>query len=236
MNQAYDIPTVPDAVWGQSVNVRADFIMKAYLHLFGAIVAFTGIEVLIFKMGWAERISVALMNAPGGWLLVLGGFMVVSWIASRVAMNAQSLAAQYAALASFVIAEALLFVPLLWIAASYYPGIISSAALITLLGFAALTGIVMYTRKDFSFLRSVIMWGGIAALLLIVGAVLFGFTLGPVFSVAMIALAGAAILYDTSNILHHYPQDRYVSAALGLFASVAMMFWYVLRLLMSLRD
>jgi FtsH-binding integral membrane protein len=51
----------------------------------------------------------------------------------------------------------------------------------------------------------------------------------------MVALAGASILYDTSNVLHHYPEDRYVGAALQLFASVAMMLWYVLRLLMSRR-
>jgi FtsH-binding integral membrane protein len=51
----------------------------------------------------------------------------------------------------------------------------------------------------------------------------------------MIGLAGAAVLYDTSNILHHYPKDKYVAASLALFASIAMMFWYVLRLFMS-RD
>jgi FtsH-binding integral membrane protein len=60
-------------------------------------------------------------------------------------------------------------------------------------------------------------------------------TLGTWFSVAMVALAGASILYDTSNIIHHYRDDRYVGAALELFASVAMMFWYLLRLFMS-RD
>ena len=43
---------------------------------------------------------------------------------------------------------------------------------------------------------------------------LFGFELGVFFSVAMVAFAGAAILYDTSNVLHHYPEDRAVGAAL----------------------
>jgi FtsH-binding integral membrane protein len=51
--------------------------------------------------------------------------------------------------------------------------------------------------------------------------------------VAMIAFAGAAVLYDTSNILHHYPQDKYVAASLELFASIALMFWYVLQLFMN---
>ena len=53
---------------------------------------------------------------------------------------------------------------------------------------------------------------------------------------AMVGLAGGAILYDTSNVLHHYPQDRYVGASLALFASVALMLWYVLRLFMASDD
>ncbi|EHY1099267.1 Bax inhibitor-1 family protein, partial [Salmonella enterica subsp. enterica serovar Schwarzengrund] len=41
------------------------------------------------------------------------------------------------------------------------------------------------------------------------------------------------ILYDTSNIIHHYPTDRPAGAALHLFASIATMFWYILRIFMS---
>jgi FtsH-binding integral membrane protein len=69
----------------------------------------------------------------------------------------------------------------------------------------------------------------------IVGGVLFGFNIGTWFSVAMVGFAGAAILYDTSNILRSFPEDRHVGAALQLFASVALMFWYVLSIFMS-RD
>ena len=77
----------------------------------------------------------------------------------------------------------------------------------------------------------------VAALALgaIAGGILFGFQLGTWFSVAMIGFAGAAVLYDTSNILHHYPEDRYVAASMALFASIALMFWYVLQLFLS-RD
>ena len=98
---------------------------------------------------------------------------------------------------------------------------------------AGLTAVALITRKDFSFLRGILVWGGILAIVAIVAAVLFGFELGTWFSVAMIGFAGAAVLYDTSNILHHYPEDRYVAASLQLFASIALMFWYVLRLFMS---
>ena len=223
------------AVWAQGVAVRAEFIRRTYTHLLGAILAFTLLEVVAFKSGAVEPIARALLALPGGWLMVLGGFMVVSWLASRAAHTARSLSVQYAALAAFVAAEALIFVPLLYIADAYYPQAISSAAVVTLFGFTGLTAIVFVTGKDFSFLRGVMMWGGLCALGAIVAAVVFGFTLGPLFSVLMIGFAGTAILYDTSNVLHHYPRDRYVGAALELFASVALMFWYVLRLFMS-RD
>jgi len=48
-------------------------------------------------------------------------------------------------------------------------------------------------------------------------------------------LAGGSILHDTSKVLHTYPEDRYVGAALQLFAGVALMFWYVMRLFLSSR-
>ena len=211
------------------VHSRATFVSRTYGHLFGAILGFTLLEVFFFKTGLAETIARTLMS--GSWLLVLGGFVVVSWLATKVANTAESKPAQYAALIGFVVAEAIIFVPLLYLADRTAPGVITSAAVITFFAFAALTLVVFLTRKDFSFLRGILMWGGIVALVLIVGGAIFGFNLGTYFSVAMVALAGASILYDTSNVLHHYPEDRYVGAALSLFASVAMMLWYVLRLL-----
>ena len=221
----------PDVRIGEST--RATFITRTYLHLLGAIISFVVIEVFLFQSGLARPIAQAMMSVS--WLLVLGGFVVVSWIASRAANTAKSLGAQYAALAAFVVAEALIFVPLLFMAFYYAPGSISSAATITMIGFTGLTAVAFLSRKDFSFLGGLLKWGGVLALVAIVGGVLFGFNLGTWFSVGMVGLAGAAILYDTSNILRHFPEDRYVGAALQLFASVALMFWYVLRIFLS-RD
>ncbi|MEM1117434.1 MAG: Bax inhibitor-1 family protein [Bacteroidota bacterium] len=223
---------VPVAALGD--DARAAFLTRTYTHLLGAILLFAAIEVVFFATGIAETIYLALTGVS--WLLVLGGFVVVSWFASRAAATAQSKAAQYGALGGFVVAEAIIFVPLLYQAEySVGGGVIGSAAWVTLLGFSALTAIVFFTGKDFSFLGGLVKWGLAVALIAIVGGVLFNFNLGAWFSVAMIGLAGAAILYDTSKVLHHYPEDRYVSAALELFASVALMFWYVLRLFMSRR-
>lgn len=223
--------TAPNAVIGLSAEARSQFILRTYLHLLGAILLFVVAELVFFATGIAE--SVVSFVANSNWLLILGGFMLVGWLATRTAESSVSKPMQYLSLIGYVIAEAFLFIPLLAIAQYRVGGgVIESAALVTLIGFAALTGVVFVTRKDFSFLGAVLKWGGIVALVLIVAGLIFGFQLGTFFSVGMIAFAGAAVLYDTSNILHHYPEDRYVAAALGLFASVALMFWYVLRLFM----
>ena len=214
-------------------NSRAKFISRTYNHLFVAITAFTLIEIALFKSGLAATIAKTMLGTS--WLLVLGGFMLISWLARSAAHRSESKAMQYAALAGYVVAQSIIFVPLLYIADRYAPGAIVSAAAITLVAFVALTLVVFFTGKDFSFLRGILMWSGIIGLVLIGAGAIFGFQLGTFFSVGMVAVAGAAILYDTSNVLHHYPQDRYVAASLELFASVALMLWYVLRLLTSRR-
>lgn len=230
MTPSYDLP-----VASLGTEARAAFLMRTYTHLLGSILLFAGIEVFLFTSGLAVPIANAMLSVS--WLLVLGAFMIVGYLASAAAGRAESRAAQYAALVAYVVVEAIIFVPLLVMAAMYAgdPGLIGKAAWITLLGFSGLTAVAFFSRKDFSFLGALVKWGMIVALIGIVAAVLFGFELGTWFSVAMIGLAGAAILKDTSDIMLRYPEDRHVSAALQLFASVALMFWYVLRLLMS-RD
>jgi FtsH-binding integral membrane protein len=215
------------------LDARARFVSRVYTHVFAAIIAFTAVEIVLFTTGLAPLIARAMLGTS--WLIVLGAFTLVGWLASRAAHQAISLPAQYAALAGFVGAQAIVFVPLLYVAQLYAPGVIQSAAAVTIMGFAGLTAIAFMTRKDFSFLGGMLRWAGVLALVLIASSLLFGFELGTFFSVAMVGLAGASILYDTSNVLHHYPEDRYVGAALELFSSVALMFWYVLRLFMGRR-
>lgn len=215
-----------------SIERRAAFISRTYSTLFASIVAFALIEVALFSSGLAQPIAMAL---SGNWLITMGAFMAVGWFGSKVAMSSMNPAATYGALGLFVVAEAVVFVPLLFIADMVAPGAIQSAAVVTLLGFAGLTAIAWTTRKDFSFLGGLVRWGMLLAIVLVVASVLFGFVLGTIFSVAMVGLAGASILYETSNVLRHYPEDRHAAAALALFSSVAMMFWYVLQLFIS-RD
>ncbi len=215
-----------------SVEARSDFIWKCYAHVVGAILAFAAISAYMIQSGISASIAEPMFR---NWIWVLAAFMLAGWGASHVAHRIDSKPLQYAAFAVFVTFEALIFAPMLYIAHTYQPGVIDSAAGVTILGCVGLIAVAMMTRKDFSFLRGLLLWGGILAMVGIVASLLFGFQLGTWFSVAMIGFAGAAVLYDTSNIMHHYPQDRYVAAAMSLFASIALMFWYVLRLFMS-RD
>lgn len=224
-----------------SESERATFIRRTYSHLAAAVMGFVAIEALIFSLVPPATLHALTIRLTGGWgwLLVIGAFMLVSWVARSWAESSTSVATQYLGLSLYVVAEAIIFVPLLYMA-SYFVGdkyLIPSAGLITLIMFGGLTAVVFLTGADFSFLRVFLFWGGILALGAIACATIFGgFSLGILFSVAMIALASGYILYDTSNILHHYRTEQYVAAALALFASVALLFYYVLRVLMYLSN
>jgi FtsH-binding integral membrane protein len=218
---------------------RAGFITRTYLHLLGAIVAFTVLEIVWFATPVAPAMISLMTTGKYSWLVVLGAFIGVSYLADRWAMSSTSIGKQYAGLLLFTAAESLLFLPLVamaWIVgAQREEGLLGKAVLITLTLFGALTAIVFVTRKDFSFMRGVLLFGGFAAMGLIVASILFGFTLGMFFSYAMIAFACGYILYHTSNIMLHYRTSQHVAAALALFSSVMLLFWYVLRVLIDRR-
>ena len=219
---------------------RASFIRKTYAHLAFALLGLLGLESVLFNLLGPETLqSIAVLMTQGfNWLLVLGLFMVVSWIADRMARSETSRGVQYAGLALYVGIEAVLLLPLLVIAVFFVndPTLSPTAALITGVLFLGLAVVAFTTRTDFSFLRGVLVIGGFIALGLIAASILFGFTLGLIFSVVMVGFASAAILYYTSNVLRYYRTDQYVAASVTLFASVALLFFYVLQILISLRS
>jgi FtsH-binding integral membrane protein len=248
MNQAQFQASTPYAQFGSVVadapaDVRTAFIRKTYIHLAAAVYAFVALECLLFAMGM-DRVMLGLLGQSSwSWLIVLGAFMAVSWIADSWARSSTSQAMQYAGLFLYVLAEAVIFLPLLAMArdATITPGntalpVIPVAAVTTLILFAGMTAIVFLTKKDFSFLGSILGIAGIGAFALIAISILFGGGLGVWFMWAMVVFACAYILYNTSNVLHQYRTDQYVAAALALFASVALLFWYVIQIFMSSRD
>ena len=218
-----------------SSEARASFITKTYVHLFGAILAFIGVEALILSLPVTESLVASVLGIRYGMLLVLAGFMGVSYIANRWAASDTSVGMQYAGLGLYVLAEAVFFAPLLYIAANFGGReVIPTAAILTGCAFTGITSIVFFTRKNFSFIGPFLGMVGLVALGLIVCSVVFSFSLGIVFSGAMAVFAGATVLYTTSNVLHEYRVGQHVAASLALFASVALLFWYILQILMSM--
>ena len=98
---------------------RATFIRKTYAHLGGAILLFVVLEWALMKSSLAPALVQTMVGSRFSWFIVLGAFMGVSWIADKWARNAQSSAMQYAGLGLYVVAETVIFLPLLFIAAFY---------------------------------------------------------------------------------------------------------------------
>lgn len=212
------------------VEERLAFVRRTYLTLAAAIMAFVGLEFAIFQMELAAPLTNLMLGWGGAsWLITLGLFIGVGYVANRLAFSNAAEWVQYAGLGLYVVAESIIFVPLLAMASiESDPTVIPAAAIITLSVFSVLTGYVFVTKQDFSFLGPFLVIAGAVAMGAIVVAILFGFSLGTFFAMAMVLLAAGYIVYTTSNILHHYNTDQHAAAALALFSAVAMMFYYIL--------
>jgi FtsH-binding integral membrane protein len=219
-----------------SADSRARFIRLTYLNLAGAILAFMGLEAVLLNLPQTPALVNSMIGGRYSWLMVMGAFMVVSWVANNWAESSVSLSTQYFGLGLYVAAEAVIMVPLLYIAERYAPGAIPQAAFLTAFLFGGLTLTVFFTKADFSFLGGALMLVGWASVAMIAASILFGFNLpATLFSGVMVVFSGGCVLYYTSNVLHRYGVHQYVAASLALFASVALMFWYILQLIMSLQ-
>lgn len=212
------------------------FYKKTYTHVAGGVLLFVLFEYLFLQS--ATIVEFALSMTQGyKWLLLLGGFMLVTSYAESTALKTSDKNLQYLAYSGYVFAQAFIFIPLIYIAISYTNNfdIIKQAGIVTLALFVGISSIVFITKKDFSFIRAGLSVGFFIAIGLIIAGTLFGFNLGLWFSVGMCVLAAGSILYQTSNLVHKFSTDDYIPAALGLFASLMLLFWYVLQIFMS-RD
>lgn len=227
-----------DVVAARPASERAAFIKRTYAHLFGAVLAFAAIEAVLISSGLAVDIVKTMFAQKFAWLALMVVFIAGGYAAQYMARSGQSVGVQYAGLSLYVLLEVLIFLPILTIAQLQFGATVPlQAGLVTLLVFGGLTAGVMVSGKDFSWMGPILFVGSMLALGLVVAGVFFGgFNLGLWFSVAMIGLAAGYIIYDTSNVMHRYGPAEHVAASLALFASVALMFYYVLRLFMATRD
>ncbi|MGL5881348.1 MAG: Bax inhibitor-1/YccA family protein, partial [Xenococcaceae cyanobacterium] len=159
---------------------RAEFIRKTYMHLAGAVGAFIAVEAFLFATGIAEGIYNFVASSRFSWLAILGGFALLGWLAQELAAKADSIQTQYTGLGLYVVGEAIIFTPLIYMAVNLSgdANVLPTAGLLTLLLFGGITTVAFTTRKDFSFLGGILKIGGFVALGLILWSIIFGFSLG----------------------------------------------------------
>ena len=237
MEQVEGFQSVAPRVSALTEERRVAFYKKTYHHLAMAVLLFVIFEWVFFQIPAVMKFALSLTDGIT-WLVVLGGFMLVTSYAETMALKTHDIGKQYAALGIYVIAEAFIFIPMIYIAMAIAEqggeNILYQAAILTISLFTGLSAVALLTKKDFSFLRSILTIGFFIALGLIIAGAIFGFNLGLWFSVGMVALASGSILYQTSNMVHKYSENQYVAASLGLFASLMLLFWYILRILIRL--
>jgi uncharacterized protein len=190
------------------------------------------------KTGIIHGPMMALLQG-GQWWLLLIGFMGASYAAQAMANSRSGPGIQYLGLGLYAIVEAVIFYPLMFMVTRRPDGadLLVQSGTVTMVIFGVLTAIVMLTKSDFSFLRNFLWLATIAAtVFVLVGAFVGGFSVGLIFITAMIVLFSGWILYDTSNVLHHYHTSQHVAASLALFSSLTTLFWYVIRLMSILNS
>ena len=215
---------------------RVAFYKKTYTHVAGGVLAFIVFEYFLLQSASIVEFAISMFQGYR-MLILLGLFMLVTNYAESTVIKAANRNVQYMGYALYIFTESFIFVPLIFIAVSITESfeVLNQAAIVTLSLFTGISAIVFVTKKDFSFLRAGLTAGFFIAIGLIVAGILFGFNLGLWFSVGMCVLAAGSILYQTSNLIHKYGTEDYVPAALGLFASLMLLFWYVIQIFLS-RD
>ena len=246
---------IEGAVATLGVSDRVTFLRRTYGLLGVSLVAFAAVTAGVMKFATQSSYTYSTWAFRGGlmnWLIVLGLFMVVGHLAQRLAQSPTSRGVQLVGLGIAVVAQSLLLQPVLWelirkfgnraelrsgvLLSGHSGAILMQSVVITLAIFVGLTLSVFISKKDFSFLRGALTVCTFGALGVILGSWLFGFSLGALFCGAIIILMSGYILYETTLVMSHFPPSAFVAAALMLFSTIATLFWYVLQLLISLRN
>lgn len=235
--------TNPFVVAAAAPAARADFYRKTYMLVAASCAVFGLVLAGTLSMPAVVNPLTQLFFGGGalGWLLVLAAFWGISMLANRLAFGGASEGTQLAGLGIYIVAEALLFAPMLNVLMMRFGDatlseIVAPAAVSTLLLAGGLTATVFMTKTDFSFLRAFVSIGFVVALGAVVLLALFGGGIGTWFIIAMTVFISVVILYQTWMVKTQFRPDQHVGAALIIFAGVATLFWYLIMIFVSRRE
>jgi FtsH-binding integral membrane protein len=217
------------SVANATVDERLVFLRKTYL------LVLTGLGFAAVG-GWVGATTLLESVVRFWWLYFIGyfiGMFVVRGLRRVPGVN-------YAALFGYTFLCGLLLGPLLFYAvhlANGKPTIVINALVITGTAITGLSGYVLVTRKDFSFLRGALAIGSMILLGVIVVSLFtggFSFNIEMAISIFGAVLFSGFILYDTSRIVRSHPTDDSIGAAIDLFLDFFLLFLYVLRILVMI--
>lgn len=213
---------------------RKLFIKKTYTHLLLGIVAFF---VLSFIIGNSVIGSIFAPFVLGNYFLIIAVlivFGIIHTFLQDIMEFSNKKLFQYSAFIIYITLESILISPIIFLLKDTL--IFPIAFLMTFAIFAVITLIAFVTKKDFEFLGSFLTMGLILGLITIVLSFIFGFNLGIIFSAFMVCLASGYILYDTSKIINKYSDHQYIAAAGSLMASIILLLWYLIRILIEILN
>jgi len=237
-NNPYSSLEAPVAAFA-AASERATFLKKVYGILFLGILGFAATLWAAANVplvnGWAMDMGWLIYGNRWGWLIYMGIFIGGS---AAVHSVAETRPLGTFAFAGWVVLMALLIAPLVLMihGTEGGTGLINQASALTALVFGSLTGYVLYTGKDFSWLRGILFMAFIGIAVTSLLGFLMGFSLGLWISAAIVLMSAGYILYDTSLILHRLPTNMAMTGAILLFTDVVLLFKYILYLLMRSRD
>jgi FtsH-binding integral membrane protein len=207
-----------------SVAERMSFIRKVYALFFIATLFAIGGVALGFLF---PPLMLAAFEHP--WIalfVMLGGVMGAQAVRHMRGIN-------LLALFGFTTLTGVVISPLIYIISQNNPVSLLQAGVLTIGIFGGLTAYVFISKRDFSFMRGMLVTGLIVLILtgllnvLLVGSNALAFGV----SAAALLLFSGFVLYDTSNIIRRYPTNEYVAGALSLYLDVWNIFLALLRIL-----
>lgn len=224
----------PPGAWGSfgmesaaraSVGERMGFVRKVYALFFAATLFAVGGVAL--GLSFPPLLRFAFQHPWVMLFAMLGGVLGAQAVRHVRGLN-------LLALFGFTTLTGVVISPLIAAVLSFNPGSILAAGLLTVGIFGGLTAYVFVSKKDFSFMRGMLMTGLIVVILagvvnIFLGASAFGFAVAA----ATLLLFSGFVLYDTSNIIRRYPVNEYVAGALDLYLDAFNIFLALLRILNS---
>ena len=202
---------------------RMSFVRKVYALFFAATLFAVGGVALGFVY---PPLMMAVAAHP--WIslfALLGGVVAAQAVRHVPGVN-------LFALFAFTTLTGAIISPAIYLYSQINPASLVQAGLLTVGIFGGLTAYVFITKRDFSFMRGMLMTGLIVMVLAVVVNI---FMASSAFSFAIAAasllLFSGFVLYDTSNIIRRYPTNEYVAGALSLYLDAFNIFLALLRLL-----